>query len=168
MQTQTAVSQIRERLGGISDLYNRLILLVGPAKSGKTRILRELAATENASLLNVGLEVSKQLLDLTERQRTLQLPEILENALIGPRSELAVLDNIEVLFNPALRQDPLRLLKGLSRSRNIVSSWSGSLDDGNLIYAVPEHPEFRRDVAKDVLIVPIGNEHEQNLSGRNT
>ena len=40
MRTQIAVEQIRERLAGISDLYNRLLLLAGLPGSGKTAALR--------------------------------------------------------------------------------------------------------------------------------
>lgn len=58
MQTQRSVEQLRERLAGISDLYNRLVLLVGPARSGKTAMLRAFAIDSQLPLLNLGLELS--------------------------------------------------------------------------------------------------------------
>jgi hypothetical protein len=67
MQTQSA-DQIRRRLSGIADIYNRLVLLVGPPGSGKTRSLRALADAEKVPVLNVGSEIARRLLDLTERQ----------------------------------------------------------------------------------------------------
>ena len=83
MQTQSAVDQIRQRLSGIADNYNRLVLLVGPSGSGRTAILRALADAENVPVLNVGAEISRRLLDLTERQRVLQLPKLVEEAVAG-------------------------------------------------------------------------------------
>ena len=80
MQTQSAVDQIRERLSGIADIYNRLVLLVGPSGSGRTSALRSLADAEKVPVLNVGADISRRLLDLTERQRVLQLPKLLEEA----------------------------------------------------------------------------------------
>lgn len=153
MQTQIAVEQIRQRLSGISDNYNRLVLLVGPSGSGRTTVLRALADAENIPMLNVGSRISRSLLDLTERQRVLQLPRILENTVTDLRSDLTLLDNTEVLFNPMLKQDPLRLLQGLSRDRTIVASWLGDAEGGYLTYAEPEHPEFRRYPSTDLLLV---------------
>ena len=152
MQTQNAVDQIRQRLSGIADIYNRLVLLVGPSGSGKTASLRALADAENVPVLNVGSEISRRLLDLTERQRILQLPTLLEEAAAGLPGDLTILDNTEVLFNPVLKQDPLRLLQGLSRDRTVVASWLGDVDGGMLTYAVPEHPEFRRYPSADLLV----------------
>src|SRR6266542_1327330 len=126
MQTQSAVDQIRQRLSGIADIYNRLVLLVGPSGSGRTAVLRALADAEKVPVLNVGTEISRQLLDLTERQRVLQLPRLLEEAVAALPDNLTILENTEVLFNPLLKQDPLRLLQGLSRDRTIVASWLGN------------------------------------------
>jgi len=155
MQTQSAVDQIRQRLLGIADNYNRLVLLVGPSGSGRTAALHALADAEKVPVLNVGAEISRQLLDLTERQRVLQLPKLLEEATAGLPVNLTILDNTEVLFNPALKQDPLRLLRGLSRDRTIVASWLGEVDGAQLTYAMPDHPEFRRYQSSDQLVVSL-------------
>jgi len=153
MRTQSGVNQIREKLSGIADNYNRLVLLVGPSGSGRTAVLRALAEAEKVPALNVGTEISRRLLDLTERQRVLQLPKLLEEGVAELPADLTILDNTEVLFNPVLKQDPLRLLQGLSRDRTIVASWLGDVDGGHLTYAVPEHPEFRRYQSADLLVV---------------
>jgi len=153
MQTQSAVDQLRQRLAGIADIYNRLVLLVGPSGSGRTAVLRSLADAEKVPVLNVGADISRRLLDLTERQRVLQLPKLLEQAVATLPDNLTILDNTEVLFNTLLKQDPLRLLQGLSRDRTIVASWLGNVDGGHLTYAAPEHPEFRRYPSADLLVV---------------
>ena len=153
MQTQSVVDQVRQRLSGIADNYHRLVLLVGPSGSGRTAALRVLADAEKVPVLNVGAEISRQLLDLTERQRVLQLAKLLEDAVAGLPYALTILNNAEVLFNPVLKQDPLRLLQGLSRDRTIVASWLGDVDGGYLTYAAPEHPEFRQYPSTDLLIV---------------
>ena len=81
------------------------------------------------------------------------MPKLLEEAVAGLPGNLTILDNTEVLFNPVLKQDPLRLLQGLSRDRTIVASWLGDVDGGQLTYAAPEHPEFRRYPSTDLLLV---------------
>jgi hypothetical protein len=155
METLNAVDQICKQLSGIDDLYNRLVLLVGHPDCGKSAILRSLAEAEHVPVLNVGAELSRKLLDLTDRQRVLQLPRMLEEAAGKLPAHLSLLDNTELLFDPVLRQDPLRLLQGLSRGRTIVATWLGDFDGGVLTYAAPEHPEFRRYPAADILLVCV-------------
>jgi type II secretory pathway predicted ATPase ExeA len=155
MQTLNAVNQIRQRLSGIADIYNRLVLLVGPSGSGRTTALRSLADAEKVPVFNVGAEISRLLLDMTERQRILQLPKLLEGTVAALPRDLTLLDNTEILFNPALKQDPLRLLQGLSRDRTIVACWLGNVDGGHLTYAVPEHPEFRQYPSAGLLTVNL-------------
>jgi len=47
------------------------------------------------------------------------------------------LDNTEILFNPILKQDPLRLLQRISRNRTVVATWLGNVTDSHLTYAAP-------------------------------
>jgi hypothetical protein len=165
MKTQRALDQIRQRLAGISDLYNRLVLVVGPSGSGKTAVLRTMGKAESAPVLPLGAEVSRRLLDLTERQRVLQLPAILEEAVAGLPPERTLLDNTEILFSPVLKQDPLRLLQRISRNRTVIASWLGSVSGGHLIYAAPDHPEFRRYPTEDLLLVTLDDSRGQAGQG---
>ncbi|MCY4635291.1 MAG: BREX-3 system P-loop-containing protein BrxF [Acidobacteria bacterium] len=135
--------KVLARIDGAKALYHRLILVVAPGGSGKTEALREVAASTGARLVNLNLELSRRMLDLTERERALRLPDLL-NEVVGKDEPLVLLDNIEILFDAALKQDPLRLLQGVSRNRTIVAAWNGTLEKGYLTYAAPEHPEHRR------------------------
>jgi hypothetical protein len=64
-----------------------------------------------------------------------------------------VLDNLEILFDKHLKQDPLRLLQGISRNRSVLASWNGTTAGGRLIYAETGHPEYRSYDLADTLIV---------------
>ena len=145
-------NRIKESLQASEGLYNRLVLLVGEAGSGKTGILRDVAGEFNTSVVNVNLAISNQLLELTAKQRPLRLPKILGQIVDNANSPV-VLDNLEILFDKSLKQDPLRLLQGVSRNRSVVASWNGTVTDGMLFYAEPEHPEYRRYDSVDALIV---------------
>lgn len=149
------VDQLVERMRHIQDAYYRLLLIVGPSGSGKTAALRELAAQLRAPLLNLNLELSRLLLDLTGRQRLLQLPQVLRDA-VGEEAPVVLLDNTEILFDVSLQQDPLRMLQGLSRTRTVVASWNGRVEGGHLFYATPGHPEYRRYPAHELVVVGPG------------
>jgi hypothetical protein len=165
MQMGEPVEQIRRLLFGISGLYNRLVLVVGPAGSGKTATARAVAQEGDRFWVSLGIELSRRLLDLTERQRIIQLPQLLEEIVSQQSSGLLILDNTEILFNPALKQDPLRLLLGLSRNRTIVATWLGQVANGHLIYATPDHPEFRRYPAEGLLTVSLSAQKLANPVG---
>ena len=150
----TLSQRIAERVPDAALLYHRLILLVGPPRTGKTSALRDLAEERRWPLVNVNLELSERLLDLTSKQRALHVPDILSEMIGRHPAEVVVLDNTEILFSPDLQQDPLRLLQVLSRNRTIIGCWSGEVDGENLIYAQPPHPEHRRYVRPEVIIVP--------------
>lgn len=145
--------QVIRGVGQAAELYHRLVILVAPSGSGKTAALQDVHARTAAPLVNVNLELSRRMLDLTERQRALQLPRLLSEIAGSAATEVVLLDNIEVLFDVLLKQDPLRLLQGLSRNKTVVAAWSGSIDGEHIVYATPGHPEYRRYPVRDFLVV---------------
>jgi Cdc6-like AAA superfamily ATPase len=137
-------------------LYHRLVLLVGPSASGKTAILQELAEELRCDSININLQISQKMLELTTRQRALRIAALLED--IVPCTEpIVILDNTEILFDKDLKQDPLRLLQALSRHRVIIASWNGTVSNNRLVYAEPGHPEYQRYDIDDILIETINN-----------
>jgi hypothetical protein len=149
----TLADKVIQKIDQAAELYHRLILLVAPAGAGKTAALQEVRKRTSAPLINVNLELSQRMLDLTERQRALQLPHILAKIVDASATDVVLLDNTEVLFDVSLKQDPLRLLQGISRNKIIVASWNGSYDGKNIVYAMPGHPEYRRYPVRDFLVV---------------
>jgi hypothetical protein len=136
-----------------AELYHRLIILVATAGTGKTAALQEVHKRTDAPLVNVNLDLSRHMLDLTERQRVLLLPRLLSEMVNGAQADVILLDNIEVLFDVSLKQDPLRLLQGLSRNKTVVAAWGGSIDGEYMVYAKPDHPEYKRYPLRDFLVV---------------
>lgn len=144
---------VMRRIDQVVSLYHRLIMVVAPAGAGKTAALRDVHQRGGAPVINVNLELSRRMLDLTERQRALQLPRLLADLVNTSETDLVLLDNIEVLFDVSLKQDPLRLLQGLSRNKTVVVAWSGTADGEYLVYATPDHPEYRRYPLQDIIVV---------------
>lgn len=145
------------RIDQAAELYQRLILLVAPSGTGKTVALQTIQKRIGASLINVNLELSRQLLELSERQRSLQLPRLLSDLIIEVQTDVVLLDNIELLFDPSLKQDPLRLLQGISRNKTLVVAWNGSMIDDYIIYAVPDHPEYKKYSTRELIVINAMN-----------
>ena len=150
---ESLADQIVRKVKQAAELYHRLVLVVAPAGAGKTTALQDVQNRTGASLVNVNLELSRRMLELTERQQALQLPHLLREIVSNGGDETILLDNIEVIFDISLKQDPLRLLQGLSRNRTVVAAWNGTIVDDYLTYAAPDHPEYRRYPMRDFLVV---------------
>ena len=56
----------------IGALHSRLILLVGPPGSGKTRLLRLFGESRGIAPLNLGSALGRRLIALSSRQRPIQ------------------------------------------------------------------------------------------------
>ena len=144
--------QIIRKVKQAAELYHRLMLVVAPAGAGKTTALQDERDRTGAPLVNINLELSRRMLELTERQRALQLPRLLREIVEDVDSEMILLDNIEVIFDVGLKQDPLRLLQGLSRNKTVVAAWNGTIVEDSLTYAAPAHPEYKRYPMRDFLV----------------
>lgn len=151
--TEALTDRIMKNINHAAGMYHRLVVVVSPAGAGKTAALQEVSKRTSAPLVNVNLELSRELLELTERQRSIQLPRILSGIVERCNADLVLLDNIEVLFDVSLKQDPLRLLQRLSRNRTIAAAWSGMIDEGHIVYGMPDHNEYRRYPLRDFLVV---------------
>jgi hypothetical protein len=146
-------NRITATLTQMDELYHHLLLVVGPSGTGKTEALRDAAKRAGSKVINVNMELSRRMLELTERQRALRLPDQLRDIISEHEDETLFLDNTEIMFDVVLKQDPLRLLQGLARNRFIVATWSGHASGQDLIYADSEHVEYRRYPIEDLLIV---------------
>lgn len=151
--TEPLSDQIVQKVKQASELYHRLVLVVAPTGEGKTAALQNVKNRIGAPMINVNLELSRRMLDLTERQRALRLPQILGEIVSRESADMILLDNTEIIFDVVMKQDPLRLLQGLSRSQTVVASWSGAIGENSLTYAIPDHPEYRRYPLRDFLFV---------------
>jgi len=107
-------------------------------------------------VVNVNLELSQRMLELTRAQRSRQVERLLKDLLAAKSGDPIVLDNLELLFDTSLEVEPLRLLQAVSRNRTVVASWNGQFFDGQtLTYAEPGHPEFHQFKQPEAVVVAI-------------
>ncbi len=135
--------------------YNKLVLVIGLEGTGKTTLLCKFSESKSCPLVNLNLELSRKMLELTKRQRSLKLPKLLREIVDTNGSDIILLDNIELLFDTSLQQDPLRLLQGISRNTVIVASWTGSLQGNKFVYASPEHIEYKKYSVNEIQILDM-------------
>jgi hypothetical protein len=156
--TATKLEQAVEQAAG---QYYRLVVLAGAPGSGKTAALQSVAQRLGCPLVNVNLELSRRMLELARTQRSRQVERLLKDVIAAAPGDVVLLDNLEVLFDPALEVEPLRLLQVASRNRTVVASWNGSYRDGTLTYAEPGHPEFVQLKQTDAVVIPVGTDEQK-------
>ena len=86
--------------------YHRLVVLAGVPGSGKTAALQSVAQNLGCQLLNVNLELSKKMLELTRTQRSRQVERLLREVIASVPGDVVLLDNREFLLDTALELQP--------------------------------------------------------------
>jgi Cdc6-like AAA superfamily ATPase len=152
---ETIRGSIKDAISHAPSMYSRLILLVGPSGSGKTQALREISTEYDKNIINVNLEMSKILMEIPIPRRGSKAGRVFDDTIKGAlgdsQEKLVFLDNLEILFDKDLKQDPLLLLQSVARNTNttIVASWNGTWSNNKfserkqLTFAVSGHPEYR-------------------------
>lgn len=153
MDLDQIANRIAQNLDEVMVLYYRLIIVITNQDDGESMMFDEIGSQMNLPVVNVNLELSKRLLELTKRQRVLQANRLMNQVVSNAERDIVLLDNIQLLFEPSLRQNPLHLLQGLARNKTIVVAWPGEVDDEQLTYAEPGHPEYRQYQTRDVVLI---------------
>lgn len=138
--------------------YHKLVVLIGPAGSGKTAMLRS-GVVKEYHYINLNLELGRRLIDTPVEDRPSCVQTCIENILMSLTADVILLDNTELIFTPQLQIDPLRLFHAMSRNKTIVVTWNGTYDGNTLTYAEPYHPEYRSYTTQEVdaEIIPLGS-----------
>lgn len=146
-----ALDKLERLIVEVGDLQSKLILLVG--NGGKTRLLHALAQRINAAPFNIGAKLGHRLAATAVSERGFSTNELLSEITDSACGDVPLLlDNLEVLFEPSLKINPLDLIKRLAHSRRVVAVWPGELRDDRLVYASIGHPEYR-DYSRDGVVV---------------
>ena len=137
-----------ERLDSLADeignLQSKLALLIGPPRSGKGGLIRNLALRRKNLVLNVGVALGRQLLAVPGHRRHLKAAELLRSLADECANDgLILLDNLELLFDRTLQLNPLDLLKRNAHARRVIAVWPGQIHDNRLTYASMGHPEYQ-------------------------
>ena len=128
----------------ISGLNSKLVLLIGPPRSGKSNLLGQLAARRQVRVLSIGAALGRELLTVPSTRRHLQAADLLKDLADDFASHgLLLMDNIELLFDRTLQLSPLDLLKRHAHARRVVAVWPGDLREDRLSYATTGHPEHQ-------------------------
>jgi hypothetical protein len=138
------IEKLHDIVEDISGINTKLVLLIGPPRSGKSNLLGQLAARRQVRVLSIGAALGRELLVVPSTRRHLQVADLLKDLSDDFASHgLLLMDNIELLFDRTLQLNPLDLLKRHAHARRVVAVWPGDLREDRLSYATTGHPEHQ-------------------------
>lgn len=150
------MDRLLQALEQARSLYQPVALLVAPRTKATAAALGEAARALDTRVLNLNLALGAALGPLSAQARRLELARLLDDLAREVPGQALVLDGTEILFEPSLGHDPLRLLQGLSRSRPVLAMWPGARQGGVLLYGPAGNPEHRRYEAHGAILVDPG------------
>lgn len=154
ISVQSLLSRLCQLVEDAATQYARLALIVGQHRAGKTSLLREFASAGGHLVIDLGAELPPALFEVPARRRPVAASDRVGEEL-RTAAPIAVVDNLEILFQPHLKLDPLKLLQDNARNRVVVAAWPGTFNGQNLAFAEPGHPEFRAYPAAEVRILTL-------------
>lgn len=129
----------------------KLILLTG-ASSDKAAFVNECLQKHPLMRVNLGLELSKCLLDVPKDDLGMAASDYLR--MVGD-DQPVLLENIDILFDPGMDLDVLEALKHASRSRLLCADWRGPASRLNrrLTYAPDDYLERQFPFDSEIIVL---------------
>jgi hypothetical protein len=131
-------SELNSLLSKVSAHHYRLLWLAGGAANDRSQVLQFYSEDLTPTPINVGLELSRALIDTPPAQRAATALDLFSELLAD--KSVIILDRLEILFESSLLLNPLDLVKTASRHRVIIASWPGDILDGAFRFGPDGHP----------------------------
>jgi len=127
MEEDALADQIVEKMKEAALQHHRLVLVVASAGGGKSAALKEVQRRTGAPLIDVNEALSHAMVDLDGQQRAQEFPRLFTEVVNRAVGDAVILDETDLLFHPAVKEDPMKMLRMLSHTRTLVVAWSGSV-----------------------------------------
>lgn len=144
------IEQINKAISDVSNRYYKLIF-VYDYRDGKS--VKKFAETHSLPYINVNIEISQLLQDIPMDRRSFRITEKFQQLIDTYHDDVICLDYYELLFDNSLAIDPMILIKNNSRYKTLIISWRGKIIGDALIHAEPGHPEYKKFIVQDAIVI---------------
>ena len=132
-----------------------LVVIVHPEIHSLDEAKRDLQARFNWPIISIGKDLSMDILS-GQINGVADAQEWLTNRVRSASSSPILISDIDLLFEPGFKLDPLILFQRASRFNRLVVLWSGTYSKEKVLsYAIPEHNHYRTWRNPDADIVPL-------------
>ena len=106
-------------------------------------------------VLDLNALLSEMLIEMSEQDRPELIASLMSNIIHEAATNVVLIKGLEILFDRSLKVDPIRLLRVCAKNKTLLVSWPGDQTSSGLIYASPNHPEYRKYKTSDLSDVII-------------
>lgn len=140
-------TQVRVALDRAEYQSYKLILVTIP--EGFRREVEAEILNNSIAFINLSKELARKLVSLSIRERVRRLEAEVDKIACDSGSSVW-LTKLDVLFEPALDNDPIRLLKGVAKSKAVVAIWPGEITETSVVYSKPGKPDYKTYSLKEL------------------
>ena len=123
--------------------YHRCLFLVQPQIGMLDNACKKISQDFGLPILDIGGQISSSLLEIQPSLRVRELPVRLSTLFQSHVPGSVICNKIDLLFEPSLEQNPLKLFLDNGRFLTLIVMWPGQFANNVLSYAVPEHAHYR-------------------------
>lgn len=154
-------NRINDYLLSTLSIGSGLVLIIGKSGIGKSELLKKVSKQHKVRIISLNGKLAEiRLLD-----RATSIQEILE-FFIKDEVEPIIFDNVELLFNPNLKINPISLFQSLAHTHKLIIAIPGLLKNQQLVYARPNNLEYKTyPLDKEIFCIDmneIKKEREKN------
>jgi len=132
-----------------------LVVIVHPEIKSLDEEKKDLLAKYDWPVVSIGKELSRDMLSGQISGSTAVQAWLIDRVRSTPSSPI-LLSDIDLLFEPSLKLDPLILFQRASRFNRLVVLWPGTYSQEKVLsYAVPEHNHYRTWRNPDADVFPL-------------
>lgn len=128
------MDKISEKLEQMKEGNKRLLLIIGQPGSGKSKLIHEYSNNTGIPIINFNTIFGEEAKD------NIDLVATMKDFLKNYNQEVLLLDNKRILYSKNSKIDMLAFLKDLSNDKIIVSTWNGTIEDGQLVHIRSKAP----------------------------
>lgn len=140
MSLQEKITELQADVARARGEHFRLVWVAGGSSSERTALLRSMAEADGGVFVELGKTLSRALLDVPVPLRTASVEESFAACFAESPQKSTCLDNIEILFEPSLRINPITLIKRASRHSLLIVAWPGAISQECLLFGPSDHP----------------------------
>lgn len=105
------------------------------------------------------VSINKELSQLLIREPKANYSRVIVDWILSKSKEIEkeplLITNIELLFEPSFKLDPLVIFRQTSKNKKLFVLWPGEFDNNILSYASPEHAHYRTWANPGVEIIQV-------------
>lgn len=139
----------------INERKPNLTIVVNTSIDKLHRTIDMISLDHALSFISLDMEISKLFINKQQNDYPGKIIDWISKKISGSQEDIILLFNIDILFVPEFKLDPLIIFKQISRNKHLLVFWPGEYKNNKLSYAIPEHAHYRNWESSGIEVIKI-------------